>query len=62
MALIAFDTLKACEKLEEAGVPKNHAHAYIDVLAEAAQVDVKNIATKEFIEERLRLLEARLKR
>jgi hypothetical protein len=60
MPLIAFDTLKAQMKLVEAGVPQEQAHAYIEVLADVARVDLESIATKDFVEAKLLLLAARL--
>ena len=60
MRISMFNTLKAREKLVAVGVPEQQANATVEILAEVASIDIENIATKDYIEERLLLLEARL--
>jgi len=44
MATIAFDTLKYPKRLKDAGVPDKQAEA--EALAEALEVNIKDLATK----------------
>jgi len=60
MRISLFNTLKARDKLVAVDVPEQQATAYVEILAEVASIDIENIATKDYIEERLLLLEARL--
>jgi len=50
MPAIAFDTLKYANKLKEAGVPDKQAEAQAGVMAEALEVNLENVATKEQVE------------
>ena len=46
MATIAFDTLKYSKRLKDAGVPDKQAEAEAEALAEALEVNIKDLATK----------------
>ncbi len=54
MSAIAFDTLKFANKLKDAGVPDKQAEAQASIMAEALQVNLDSLATKEQVE-RLRV-------
>ncbi len=60
MRILTFNTLKERDKLVEVGVPEKHADAYVTLLAEVACLDIDNIATKDYIDERLLKLETKL--
>ncbi len=60
MHLIAFDTLKARNQLVEAAMPEKQARVYVEILAEVARIDIENVATKDYIDARLDLLERRI--
>ena len=62
MRIVLFDTLKAKQQLVDAGVPEAQAIAQVSVLAEVASLHPDDIATKDYIDERLLSLEARLSR
>jgi len=47
MAAITFDTLKYANRLKAAGVPDRQAEAEAEVLAEALEVNLKELVTKE---------------
>ncbi len=47
MALPAFDTLKAANRLKAVGVPSAQAEAEAEVLSEIFEVNLKELATKE---------------
>ena len=47
MAAITFDTLKYANRLKAAGVPDKQAEAEAEVLAEALEVNLKELVTKE---------------
>jgi hypothetical protein len=49
MATITFDTLKFANRLKDAGVPGRQAEAEAEALAEALEVNLKELATKEDI-------------
>jgi hypothetical protein len=46
MAAVTFDTLKFANRLKEAGVSPKQAEAEAEVLAEALQVNLKDLATE----------------
>ncbi|MDP2831811.1 MAG: DUF1640 domain-containing protein [Pseudomonadota bacterium] len=46
MSTITFDTLKFANRLKAAGVPVAQAEAEAEVLAEALEVNLKELATK----------------
>jgi hypothetical protein len=50
MPAIAFDTLKFANKLKEAGVPDKQAEAQAATMAEALQVNLESLATKEQVD------------
>ncbi|PZN70536.1 MAG: hypothetical protein DM484_28325 [Candidatus Methylumidiphilus alinenensis] len=47
MATIAFDTLKYAKRLKDAGIPEKQAEAEAEALAEALEVNLKELATKD---------------
>jgi hypothetical protein len=47
MTTVAFDTLASAKRLEEKGLPRQHAEALAQELAQARQVDLSNLATKQ---------------
>jgi len=47
MATITFDTLKFANRLKDAGVPGKQAEAEAEALADALEVNLKELATKE---------------
>lgn len=46
MNAITFDTLKFANRLKSAGVPDKQAEAEAEVLAEALEVNLKDLSTK----------------
>jgi hypothetical protein len=60
MAAITFDTLKYANKLKSAGVPDKQAEAEAEALSEALEINLKELATKEYLKTELRDLEHRL--
>ena len=46
MSAITFDTLKFANRLKAAGVPDRQAEAEAEVLAEALEINLKDISTK----------------
>lgn len=50
MAVITFDTLKFANKLKSAGVPEKQAEAEAEALAEALEVNLKELVTKEYLD------------
>jgi hypothetical protein len=60
MAAVTFDTLKFANRLKQAGVPDQQAEAEAEVLAEALQVNLKDLVTKEDLHAALNDLESRL--
>lgn len=58
MHLIAFDTLKAQNKLVKTAMLEEQARAYVEILADVARIDIENVATKDYIDARLEKLEA----
>ena len=60
MRFLMFNTLKARDSLVEVGVPEEHATAYVSILAEVHRLDLEDLATKDYIEERFLKLEAKL--
>ena len=53
MAAIAFDTLKYARQLMAAGVPEKQAEAQAEVMAEAFQVNVDALVTRDYLDARL---------
>lgn len=47
MASLTFDTLKFVEKLEKAGIPRAHAKAEAEALAEIIEINAENLITKK---------------
>lgn len=60
MAVATFDTLKFANTLKAAGVPPQHAEAEAHALAEALQVNFKELVTKDDLKQEIRELEQRL--
>jgi hypothetical protein len=67
MSAITFDTLKFANRLKSAGVPDKQAEAEAEVLAEALEVNLKDLSTKADLlaakvelQQEMRLLEQRL--
>lgn len=58
MAAITFDTLKFANKLKSAGVPDKQAEA--EALSEALEVNLKELATKEYLSPEIRDIEQRI--
>lgn len=49
MAAITFDTLRFANKLKSAGVLPEHAEAEAEALADVFEVNLNEVATKEYI-------------
>jgi hypothetical protein len=47
MNAVAFDTLKTARALEVSGMPRAHAEAIAEQLAEGRTVDLSHLATKD---------------
>jgi hypothetical protein len=47
MTTVAFDTLASAKRLEEKGLSRQHAEALAQELAQARQIDLSNLATKQ---------------
>ncbi|MGZ5029511.1 MAG: DUF1640 domain-containing protein [Methylobacter sp.] len=60
MAAVTFDTLKYANKLKSAGVPDKQAEAEAEALSEALEVNLKELATKEYLSRELRDVEQRI--
>lgn len=67
MSAITFDTLKFANRLKAAGVPDKQAEAEAEVLAEALEVNLKDLSTKADLlaakvelQQEMRMLEQRL--
>ena len=60
MAAIAFDTLKAVQRLKAAGMPEKQAEAQAEIMAEAFMLNVDALVTKDYLDARLDGLEARV--
>jgi len=56
MAAITFDTLKFSNRLKAAGVPDKQAEAEAEVLAEALEVNLKELVTKADLTHEVELL------
>ena len=56
MAAITFDTLKYANRLKAAGVPDKQAEAEAEVLAEALEVNLKELVTKEDLHREMEVL------
>ena len=59
MAAIAFDTLKAARRLKAAGVPEEQAEVQAEIMAEAFVFNMDALVTKDYLDARLKELEAR---
>jgi hypothetical protein len=53
MSTLTFDTLKFANRLKAAGVPDQQAEAEAEVLAEALEVNLKDLATQAGCPQRL---------
>lgn len=53
MAAIAFDTLTYARKLKAAGIPQAQAEAQAEIMADAFQVNVESLVTKDYLDARL---------
>ncbi|MFZ2300376.1 MAG: hypothetical protein WAW10_00735 [Gallionella sp.] len=67
MSAITFDTLKFANRLKAAGVPDKQAEAEAEVLAEALEVNLKDLSTKADLlaakvelQQEMKMLEQRL--
>lgn len=67
MSAITFDTLKFANRLKSAGVPDKQAEAEAEVLAEALEVNLKDLPTKADLmaakielQQEMKMLEQRL--
>lgn len=67
MSAITFDTLKFANRLKAAGVPDKQAEAEAEVLAEALEVNMKDLSTKADLlaakvelQQEMKMLEQRL--
>ena len=60
MAIATFDTLKFANSLKAAGVPAPQAEAEAAAIAEAMQVNLKDLPTKDELKAELKALEDRL--
>ena len=46
MSVITFNTLKFVERLEKAGIPREHAKAEAEALSEVFEIGTQDLATK----------------
>ena len=46
MSVITFDTLKFVERLEKAGIPREHAKAEAEALSEVFEIGTQELTTK----------------
>jgi len=60
MTTITFNTLKFANRLKAAGVPPLQAEAEAEALSEVFEADLKELVTKETLQQELRLLEQRM--
>ena len=60
MAAIAFDTLKAVQRLKAAGMPEKQAEAQAEIMAEAFVFNIDALVTKDYLDARLDGLEGRV--
>jgi hypothetical protein len=51
MSVITFDTLKFVERLEKAGIPREHAKAEAEALADVLSAGTQELATKSDMSE-----------
>jgi hypothetical protein len=56
MNAVAFDTLKTARALETSGIPRAHAEAIAEQLAEGRTVDLSHLATKDELKAELKYL------
>lgn len=56
MNAVAFDTLKTARALEGSGIPRAHAEAIAEQLAEGRTVDLSHLATKDELKAELKYL------
>ena len=61
MNAVAFDTLKTARALEGSGIPRAHAEAIAEQLAEGRTVDLSHLATREELQHEIALVRADLK-
>lgn len=60
MTTLTFDTLKFVERLEKAGIPREHAKAEAEALSEVLATSAVDLATKHDIRELEKGLEAQI--
>lgn len=60
MTTITFDTLKFANRLKAAGVPAQQAEAEAEALSEVFEANLKELVTKDTLQQELRLLEQRM--
>jgi len=60
MSAVTFDTLKFSNRLKQAGVPDKQAEAEAEVLAEALQVNLRDLVTRADLSARIDALEAKI--
>lgn len=58
MNAVAFDTLKTARALEGSGIPRAHAEAIAEQLAEGRTVDLSHLATRDELKHEVALLRA----
>lgn len=60
MNTLTFDTLKFANKLKAAGADARLAEAEAEALSEVLELNLREIVTKELLQQELRLLEQRM--
>ena len=61
MSAVAFDTLKTARALEVSGIPRAHAEAIAEQLAEGRTVDLSHLATKDELKHEISVLRSDLR-
>ena len=61
MNAVAFDTLKTARALEVSGIPRAHAEAIAEQLAEGRTVDLSHLATKDELKHEIGVLRSDLR-
>jgi hypothetical protein len=60
MTTITFDTLKFANRLKAAGVPPQQAEAEAEALSEVFEANLRELVTKDILQQELRFLEQRM--
>jgi hypothetical protein len=60
MSALTFDTLKFANRLKAAGADSRLAEAEAEALSEVLELNLKEVVTKELLQQELKLLEQRM--